>query len=172
MKSILKIAISGAFILLLSLAYWVVTHQSRTFSSQTDMELADFMAKVKAGEVQDAAIEGKLLRGHLKSSPNDLFETTLPNDHEAVEAAIISARVPLTIKEEQTIFWKNLLPNAISLVFVIGMVILVIPPFWVIFRKAGFQPTLSILVLVPLVNLVVLYAMAFSKWKTDPHSIA
>ncbi|MGA3070894.1 MAG: hypothetical protein ABSD43_11825 [Terracidiphilus sp.] len=37
---------------------------------------------------------------------------------------------------------------------------LVIPvtvaPYWVIFRKAGFSPWLSLLILIPLVNLVVL----------------
>ena len=45
---------------------------------------------------------------------------------------------------------------------------IVLPPFWVIFKKAGFQPILSVLMLVPLVNLVVLYVVAFSAWKAGP----
>jgi hypothetical protein len=48
---------------------------------------------------------------------------------------------------------------------------LVIPvavaPYWVIFRKAGFSPWLSLLILIPLVNLVVLYIVAFSRWKNE-----
>jgi hypothetical protein len=31
-----------------------------------------------------------------------------------------------------------------------------VAPYWVIFRKAGFSPWLSLLILIPLVNLVVL----------------
>ena len=47
-------------------------------------------------------------------------------------------------------------------------VVVILPPFWVIFKKAGFQPILSVLMLVPLVNLVMLYVVAFSAWKTPP----
>jgi hypothetical protein len=46
--------------------------------------------------------------------------------------------------------------------------VIVLPPFWVIFKKAGFQPILSVLMLVPLVNLVLLYVVAFSAWKASP----
>jgi hypothetical protein len=53
-------------------------------------------------------------------------------------------------------------------VFFLPVTLIVLPPFWVIFKKAGFQPILSILILVPLVNLVILYVVAFSRWKTAP----
>ncbi len=43
--------------------------------------------------------------------------------------------------------------------------LIVLPPFWIIFKKAGFQPILSVLTLVPLVNLVLLYMVAFSEWE-------
>jgi formate hydrogenlyase subunit 3/multisubunit Na+/H+ antiporter MnhD subunit len=42
-----------------------------------------------------------------------------------------------------------------------------LPPFWMIFKKAGFQPILSVLMLVPLVGLVALYVVGFSKWKGE-----
>jgi hypothetical protein len=42
---------------------------------------------------------------------------------------------------------------------------IVIIPYWQIFKKAGFAPVLSILILFPLVNLIVLYYLAFSDWK-------
>lgn len=37
-------------------------------------------------------------------------------------------------------------------------------PYWRIFSKAGFSGALSLLMLVPLVNLVILYYVAFSRW--------
>jgi hypothetical protein len=46
--------------------------------------------------------------------------------------------------------------------------VVVIPPFWMIFKKAGFQPILSVLMLVPLVNLILIYFVAFSEWKAGP----
>lgn len=52
------------------------------------------------------------------------------------------------------------------------MAILVFPiiviPFWKIFSKAGFAGALSLLMIVPLVNLIVLYVVAFSEWKIKP----
>lgn len=44
----------------------------------------------------------------------------------------------------------------------------ILPPFWKIFGKAGFSPWLALLVLVPLVNLIVLYVVAFSRWPALP----
>lgn len=44
----------------------------------------------------------------------------------------------------------------------------ILPPFWKIFAKAGFSPWLALLVLVPLVNLIVLYVVAFSRWPALP----
>jgi hypothetical protein len=46
-------------------------------------------------------------------------------------------------------------------------VVLVIP-FWQIFKKAGKSPALSLLMLIPFVNLIVLYVLAFSRWNPTP----
>ncbi len=40
----------------------------------------------------------------------------------------------------------------------------VILPFWFIFLKAGYSKWLSLLMVVPLVNVVLLYFLAFSRW--------
>jgi hypothetical protein len=52
------------------------------------------------------------------------------------------------------------------LIFVVicGAIALVILPYWHIFRKAGFAPALSLLMLVPLVNIVMLFYLAFAEW--------
>jgi hypothetical protein len=41
---------------------------------------------------------------------------------------------------------------------------LIIVPFWFIFRKAGYSQWLGLLMVVPIVNLVMLYFLAFSDW--------
>jgi hypothetical protein len=41
---------------------------------------------------------------------------------------------------------------------------LIIVPFWVIFAKAGFPRWLSLLMVVPLANVIMLYVFAFSAW--------
>lgn len=56
----------------------------------------------------------------------------------------------------------QMLVGILVLVIVLPIVVL---PYWQIFRKAGFSPVLSLLILVPLVNLVLLYYVAFSHWK-------
>lgn len=43
-----------------------------------------------------------------------------------------------------------------------------LPPYWMIFKKAGFSPWLSLLVLLPVVNIVILWVVGFSTWKVVP----
>jgi len=44
------------------------------------------------------------------------------------------------------------------------MFVLVVIPFWSIFGKAGHPKWLALLMLVPLVNIITLYYLAFSNW--------
>lgn len=55
----------------------------------------------------------------------------------------------------------------LPLVILIGSLIVIIP-YWMIFKKAGFPAFLGILMVVPLVNIVLLYVLAFSQWKVIP----
>ncbi len=57
-----------------------------------------------------------------------------------------------------------------GLLFVVVLVIAVLPPYWMIFKKAGFSPWLALLMYIPLANLIVLYFVAFSVWKMAPAS--
>lgn len=45
-----------------------------------------------------------------------------------------------------------------------------IPPFWAICRKAGYSPWFSLLIVVPWVNLIGLYVLAFSNWRRAPEA--
>lgn len=57
------------------------------------------------------------------------------------------------------------------LVMLLGVAVLLVP-IWRIFSKAGFSGWLSLLMLVPLVNLIVLYVIAFSPWPARRDSAA
>jgi hypothetical protein len=67
--------------------------------------------------------------------------------------------------------------NSVSqllIVLTIGLiyVFVLVLPFWHIFRRAGFSPWLSLLMMVPLVNLVTLYFLAFATWPSQGKAAA
>jgi hypothetical protein len=53
-------------------------------------------------------------------------------------------------------------------IFGLIMTVIFMIPYWFIWKKAGFSPWLSLLMLFPLVNLIMLYVLAFSDWKVIP----
>lgn len=55
-------------------------------------------------------------------------------------------------------FW-----TMVSVVVVVGALITVLP-FWRICTKAGFPGPVSPLMLIPLVNIIVLFYIAFAEW--------
>jgi hypothetical protein len=46
-------------------------------------------------------------------------------------------------------------------------VVFIILPFWFIFSKAGYSKWLSLLMVIPIVNFVMLYFLAFSTWPSQ-----
>lgn len=58
----------------------------------------------------------------------------------------------------------GLLVVLITLVAVAGSVAITIIPYWKIFGKAGFSGALSLLMFVPLANIIILYYLAFAEW--------
>lgn len=49
-------------------------------------------------------------------------------------------------------------------IFFIGMVVLILYPVGRILGKAGFSPLWSVLVFIPIVNIIALWVFAFSDW--------
>jgi len=56
----------------------------------------------------------------------------------------------------------------IFFIFGIVMIAIMIIPLWVIWKKAGFSPWLSLLSIIPVVHIIMLYVLAFSEWKVVP----
>ena len=49
-------------------------------------------------------------------------------------------------------------------VAVLFSVVFLLIPYWRIFGKAGFSPALSLIMLVPVANIVMIYYLAFADW--------
>ena len=64
-----------------------------------------------------------------------------------------------------TVVHEHMLP--VVLVALVAFLIVIIP-YWKIFGKAGFPRIFGLLMIVPLVNLILLYVLAFSQWRGIP----
>ena len=53
----------------------------------------------------------------------------------------------------------------------IGALIAIVP-FWRICARAGFSPWLSLLIAIPLVNVIFIYFLAFSDWPAQKAAIS
>jgi hypothetical protein len=51
--------------------------------------------------------------------------------------------------------------------FVVCMSIVMIIPYWKIYEKTGQAGPMALLQLIPLVNIVMLYVLAFSEWPIE-----
>ena len=64
----------------------------------------------------------------------------------------------------------NLFTPTHLILFLVFPFLVVLVPFWQIWKKAGFSPLFSLLMMVPVVGIVMLYVLAFTKWKVIPQS--
>jgi hypothetical protein len=51
------------------------------------------------------------------------------------------------------------------LLVILVILLIVVVPFWQIFKKAGFSPLFSLLMPIPLVGFVMIYVLAFAPWR-------
>ncbi len=56
------------------------------------------------------------------------------------------------------------MPGGTELLFMAILATVVILPFWMIFSKAGFPGALALLMLVPVINMVMIFYLAFADW--------
>ena len=56
---------------------------------------------------------------------------------------------------------------AIGPIHMVILGLILITPFWPLFSKAGYSGWWSLLMIVPLVNLITLYVLAFSSWPSS-----
>ncbi|QDT26768.1 hypothetical protein Enr10x_20780 [Gimesia panareensis] len=58
----------------------------------------------------------------------------------------------------------SFLPGAIELMIICSMAVLGVVPFWMICSKAGFPGWLSLVMFIPMLNLFLLFFLAFAEW--------
>jgi hypothetical protein len=54
--------------------------------------------------------------------------------------------------------------------WLVGAIVVIIP-FWRICQRVGYSPWLSLLMAVPLVNLIFIYILAFSNWPSQKGAV-
>lgn len=61
-------------------------------------------------------------------------------------------------------------PWHILILLLVGvpMAVLTIVPLWMITKRAGLNPAISLLTVLPLIGLIVMYYIAFTKWPSLP----
>ncbi len=151
------------FVLVCLVLLWGVVERSKAEGGNAKIAYSDLFQMVEQGQVLDATIVGHDLYGHSKAAPKGRFHTELPANYEDLQKAMLDAKVTFSIREGSI-----LVPLLFKVFPYFVLFLLVVPPFWAIFKKAGFQPIFSLLILVPMVNIAVLYALAFTKWRVSP----
>ena len=111
MNSTVKTIMFWAVILACLMLLLTMWQKNTNMGKDTEITYSDLFDKAQAGLVQDAAIEGDELHGHLKATPKDQFHTTVPTNYEDLEKALRADKVSLTIKTPQNSILLPLLIN-------------------------------------------------------------
>ena len=91
------------FILICLVLLWgVVQHGTSGAGKDTEINYSELYDKVTQGLVQDAQIQGTDLRGHMKASPKEQFHTTIGDQHEDLEKAMLANHVNFSKKDAQS----------------------------------------------------------------------
>ena len=67
----------------------------------TEIPYSELYDKVQQGMVQDAAIQGTDLRGHMKATPKEQFHTTVGDHYDDLEKAMLTNHVSFSKKDAQ-----------------------------------------------------------------------
>ena len=91
------------FILICLVLLWGVVQKGAGMGAKdTEIPYSELYDKVQNGLVQDATIQGTDLRGHMKASPKEQFHTTVGDQHEDLEKAMLAAHVSFSKKDAQS----------------------------------------------------------------------
>jgi cell division protease FtsH len=90
------------FILICLVLLWgVVQHGTIGQGKDTEIPYSDLYDKVQQNLVQDAAIQGTDLRGHMKATPKEQFHTTVGDHYDDLEKAMLASHVSFSKKDAQ-----------------------------------------------------------------------
>ena len=98
------------FILMCLMLLWTVVQKSTGMSKEAEVGYSELLDKIEAGQVQDVAIQGTELHGHLKGA-KDQFHTTIPANTDSLTKDLHTNKVSFTIKDPQNSILLPLLFN-------------------------------------------------------------
>ncbi len=102
MNSTVKTIMFWVFILICLVLLWgVVQHGTIGQGKDTEIPYSELYDKVQQGMVQDAAIQGTDLRGHMKATPKEQFHTTVGDHYDDLEKAMLTNHVSFSKKDAQ-----------------------------------------------------------------------
>jgi len=91
------------FILICLVLLWGVVQKGAGMGAKdTEIPYSELFDKVQNGMVQDAAIQGTDLRGHMKATPKEQFHTTVGEHYDDLEKAMLAAHVNFGKKDAQS----------------------------------------------------------------------
>jgi len=102
-NSTVKTIMFWVFILICLVLLWGVVQKGAGMGAKdAEISYSDLYNKVVQGQVQDAQFQGTDLRGHLKANPKEQFHTTVGEQHEDLEKAMLAANVNFGKKDAQS----------------------------------------------------------------------
>ena len=101
MNSTVKTIMFWVFILICLMLLWGVVQRGTSMGKDTEVPYSDLLDKIDSQQVQDVAIQGTDLTGHLKANPKDQFHTTIPQSTDSLIQKLSAAKVHFQIKKEQ-----------------------------------------------------------------------
>ena len=107
------------FIVICLVLLWGVVQKGANMGKEQEYSYSDLFDKVQNQQVQDAAIQGNELRGHLKATPKEQFHTTLPPNWEELDKALRASKVSFSVKEQSSNLPLQLLLNVGPFVLII-----------------------------------------------------
>jgi cell division protease FtsH len=102
-NSTVKTIMFWVFILICLVLLWGVVQKGAGMGAKdTEIPYSELYDKVVQGQVQDATIQGTDLRGHMKATPKEQFHTSVGDQHEDLEKAMLAAHVNFSKKDAQS----------------------------------------------------------------------
>src|SRR5580658_9810520 len=99
-NSSVKTIMFWVFILICLMLLWGVVSKGANMTKDTEVGYSDLLDKIETGKVQDVAIQGTELHGHLVGS-KDQFHTTIPASPDSLISQLHASKVNFTLKEPQ-----------------------------------------------------------------------
>jgi len=101
-NSTVKTIMFWVFILICLMLLWGVVQRGTSMGKDTEVPYSDLLDKIDAQQVQDVAIQGTELRGHMKATPKEQFHTTISQSTDTLINKLHAAKVNFSLKDPQS----------------------------------------------------------------------